>query len=437
MCRTTKALWVARIDIPDASVVIWNPMLSLIMKEQEFNRLYADLLTHVLALRPGERLIIRGEVAFWDFYCVLAENAYKKGAKHVDIWPLSEELSRIRLDTGDPEHFSYLPQEYEARYKQAVDDGAAFIRISTTPDPFVFKGVNTQHLETIMKTYSAQRCYLLGHLMADHNKWLVASYPCEAWARVVLGDEAGRDDLSALLQPILFGPDNDPIPYWEAKSKMLEKRSAILNDYNLESLHIRGGGTDLTIGLSDRAIWTGGNSYLVPGGTPFLPNLPTEEVFTAPDWRKTNGVARTSRSVILQGNEVAGAEFRFEQGKLLSWNAEKGKDVLDSYFNTDEGSRRLGEIALVGCESPVFQANRLFYDTLLDENAAVHIAFGAGYETNLQDNEAMSDAQKDACGLSRSNVHEDVMIGCLETEIIGKSYSGEEHVLMKQGRVCV
>lgn len=407
------------------------------MDQQTFDALYTDLLTHMVGLEPGERIIIRGDVAFWDFYCSLAETAYKKGARHVDIWPLSDKLSRIRLDTSEADYFPYLPKEYEARYRQAVEDRAVMIRISTVIDPFIFEDVNPKHLETTMKVYAAQRRYMLRHLMADHNKWLVASYPCEAWAQLVLGEDGDLARLRDVLQPILFGLENDPIAYWESKSKMLEDRCKVLNKYAIETLHISGGGNDLHIGLSKKALWTGGKAFLVPEGTPFLPNLPTEEVFTAPDWRKTNGVAQISRPVILQGNEILNARFHFKDGELTSWDAEKGKAALDSYFNTDEGSRRLGEIALVGSESPVFQANRLFYDTLLDENAAVHIAFGAGYETNLMGNESMSVQEKGACGLSQSTVHEDMMIGSNETRILGRSYSGEEYLLMDHGKVHI
>ncbi len=407
------------------------------MEKKKFDELYSDLLVHSVGLQPDDRLIVRGDTAFWDFYCELAKAAYKKGAKHVDVWNSSDTLTHTRLEHSNPKNLSYQPSEIDCRNRIAIDENAVFIRISTSVNPFIFEDIDSLNLGILMKSYTAQRRYLLSSLMADRNRWLVASYPCEEWARIVLGENGTYEDLQRIVLPILFGPENKPVEYWEEKSRVLEQRCNVLNKYGLKSLHITGGGTDLSVGLSRKAIWTGGQATQVPEGSKFLPNLPTEEVFTAPDWRKTNGTAKTSRSVIIQGNEVIGAEFHFEDGILKKWDAEKGKETLDSFFGTDEGSKRLGEVSIVGSESPVYQANRLFFDTLLDENAAVHIAFGSGYITNLEEHETMTDKEKEANGLSQSDVHEDVMIGCDDTRIEGEAYDGTRHVLMEDGRVML
>lgn len=390
---------------------------------------YAQLMLDALGLQSGQPLVVRADPRLWDFFLQLAEAAYDRGATYVSLWPVSEELIRVQATHSRDAHLSYIPASLQALSQVAMEENSAFLRITTSWDPSALQDVDQARLSTLYMSYKKARQVLLRACMADKHPWLVAAYPTEGWARQVLGPESTAADIWAILREIVLGPTDDSWAWWQEKSSHLESHAKHLTNLQLSKLHITGPGTDLHIGLSHQAVWDGGRSR-TPDGQVFLPNLPTEEVFTAPDHRRTEGVVSATFPLVIDGKVVEGARFTFEQGKLVDYQADTGKEVLDAFFSLDEGITGVGEIALANCDSPIGKAKKLFYDGLLDENAAVHMAFGAAYPTNLRPG-----CDYESHGLNSSLGHEDIMIGDEHTEVTAEAYDGTTHLLMKEGRI--
>ncbi|MFP4408417.1 MAG: aminopeptidase, partial [Spirochaetaceae bacterium] len=215
-------------------------------------------------------------------------------------------------------------------------------------------------------------------------------------------------------------------------SKTLQKRGALLTGLELRAVRFAGEGTELTVGIPDRAIWVGGGSR-TPEGVEFMANLPTEEVFTAPDFRKTEGIVRATRPVTVLGDLVEEAVFTFERGKVVHATASRGEETLKRFLDMDEGSRYLGEVALVDSSSPIFQSGYTFYNTLLDENAACHIALGSAYPDTIEGGLEMSAGELQTAGLNKSLQHTDFMIGSESVDVVGIRRDGGEVEIMRNG----
>jgi aminopeptidase len=298
-------------------------------------------------------------------------------------------------------------------------------------------------------------------LQADRFPWLVVASPTEKWAEKVLAGPAGGagtgapasgadnpgrgpafsrpralDDLWETMKPILRLDREDPVAAWREQSERLKRRSAVLDELSVEWLHFEGPGTDLWVAIPERAIWVGGPAR-TPEGTEFLPNLPTEEVFTTPDYRYTTGHVAVTRPVRVMNKVVEGAWFEFSDGKVVSSGARENAEVLERYFSMDAGAAYAGEIALVDAGSPIFQSGRVFYNTLLDENAACHIALGGSYPTCLEGGEKLSDEELPGIGANVSFVHTDFMIGSEEVDVTARTRDGRDVAVLRDGRFVI
>jgi aminopeptidase len=236
------------------------------------------------------------------------------------------------------------------------------------------------------------------------------------------------------LIPILRLDQPDPVSAWRRAGKELEERGEKLTGMELESLRFLDDGTDLVIGLNPGALWVGGPVVMADGRWT-LPNIPTEEIFTTPDWRRTEGTVRCTRPVKVLETQVTGAWFRFREGRVVEAGAKTGADVLETFLSTDQGARFVGEVALVDDRSPISRSGLTFSSILLDENASCHFALGSGYPENLQNAGELTEdkALKDA-GCNVSLVHVDFMMASGETRVIGTDRQGQEKVLMEKGR---
>ena len=272
--------------------------------------------------------------------------------------------------------------------------------------------------------------------MNDRVQWSIAALPSAPWAKKIfpeLDTAAAMEALWKLIFDVCRVTGGDPVGEWTAHMERLSTLRDKMNALDLESVHFASSnGTDLTVGLADGAIWESAASRSEKGVV-FLPNIPTEEVFTAPHKDKVEGIVYGTKPYVFNGQLIKNFYVRFEQGRVVEHGAEEGADLLGQLLDSDEGARSIGEVALVPASSPINRSGKLFYSTLFDENAACHIAFGASYPGTTKGGTALTKEQLEARGMNQSRLHEDVMIGAEDSEITGKCRDGRTVQLFKNG----
>ena len=274
------------------------------------------------------------------------------------------------------------------------------------------------------------------YTMNDRVQWCVAAVPAPSWAAKVFPGipvEEAMEKLWALIFDVCRVSTGDPVSAWKAHVAEGRRHRDQLNAWNLDHIHMTSSnGTDLTVGLADDATWEGASSK-AENGTDFIANVPTEEVFCAPHRERVNGIVYGTKPYVYNGQLIEGWHVTFKDGKVVEHGAEKNASLLAELLSTDENACRIGEIALVPASSPINQSGVLFYNTLFDENAACHIAFGAGYPTNIKGGSKMNRTELLAKGLNDSAIHEDVMIGAPDTNVIGTTKNGKEVTIFTNG----
>ena len=272
-------------------------------------------------------------------------------------------------------------------------------------------------------------------VMTDRFNWNVCAIPTEKWAAKVLGRAPGPQaerKLWRLLAPIYRLDRPDPIDAWKRHCAALSARAQALNSLAIKYLHFKSPHTDLKVGLHRKALWKGGYS-VSSDGIRFIPNLPTEEVFTTPDFRAAEGTVSLTRPAIIFEKEVLGARLEFAGGKVTKVSARTNEQTLRDLIAIDEGAARLGEIALVDGNSPIFKSKKIFYNILFDENASCHFAFGSAYPSCLEGGVQMSVGERKKHGINHSIIHNDVMIGSEEIDVTATTYDGKTAHIIKQG----
>ena len=279
------------------------------------------------------------------------------------------------------------------------------------------------------------------YLMNNEGQWCVIGLPGVKWAKAVYPDlpedEAFEKLLEAILKVSHVTRDNDPVKAWEEHDAVLIGHAKKMTDYNFEKLHFTSElGTDLYVGLVKDHIWVGGGDY-TPEGVYFDPNIPTEEVFTMPEKTGVNGIVYASKPLSYNGKVIDGFWFRFKDGKIVEHGAKVEEETLTELLEFDEGSRYLGEVALVPYDSPISKMNLLFFNTLYDENAACHLAIGNPYPENLKGGNEMSPEELKAHGANSSRQHEDFMFGTKEMSVDGITYGGEVIPVFRKGNFVI
>jgi aminopeptidase len=271
-----------------------------------------------------------------------------------------------------------------------------------------------------------------GHRLTDGLiNWSIVSFPNEGWARTIFGEP----DVDRLWQAVARAvrlDEPDPVQAWQDHLDALGRRSRSLDERRFDALRYRGPGTDLTIGLHGDAHWLSARESS-SGGTPFVANMPTEEVFTTPDARRVEGTVAATYPLQLQGNIIRGLRLRFEGGRAVEVHADEGQEFMRAYVATDDGSARLGEVALVDRTSRVGQTGIVFYDTLFDENAASHIALGTAILPATPAAAALPEEERVARGVNSSSIHTDFMIGSPEVDVWGVDEAGTETAILANG----
>lgn len=404
---------------------------------QELLQQYAEFAVKIGANpNPGQTLIINAPIEGAEFARMCAAAGYDAGARDVVIRWNDDKFARLHMQRTAVEVLEDIKPFQERSYLDYIEgEGGACLLHIVADDPDVYAGIDPEKIARASKARLQALQNYRQYTMNDRVQWSIVAIPSEAWANKVFpGDPEAVEHLwQAIFDVCRVQEGGDVVAAWrEHIAKMLAWRDK-MNAFDLESIHMTSGnGTDLTIGLADTARWEGAQSA-TPEGYTFIANIPTEEVFTAPHKDRVDGVVHATKPYVYNGNVIEGFWVRFEHGKVVEFHADKNEAVLAQLLDTDEGARHIGEIALVPASSPINRKNILFYETLFDENAACHIAFGDGYPGTVANGTTFSQEQLLALGVNHSLVHEDIMVGAADTTITGKCRSGETVKIFENG----
>ncbi|MDC9823390.1 aminopeptidase [Devosia sp. ZB163] len=387
-----------------------------------------------LRLEPGQDLVLTAPMSALPLVRKITEHAYKAGAGIVQPIFSDEEITLNRYRYAADESFDKAPGWLFEGMAKAFDGNAARLAISGDNPMMLAKEDPAKVARANRATSMAYRPALEKITGFDIN-WNIVSYPNPAWAKLVFPDDEEEVAIGKLAEAIFAASRvdrEDPISEWHAHNARLKERWTWLNGHQFASLHYSGPGTDLTIGLADEHRWKGGASEAKNGIT-CNPNIPTEEVFTTPHSQRVEGYVRSTKPLSHNGTLIADIEVKFEGGRIVEAKASKGEAVLLKVLDTDEGARRLGEVALVPHSSPISKSGILFYNTLFDENAASHIALGQCYADCFVNGTKMTPDEIAARGGNKSLIHIDWMIGSDKIDIDGIKPDGSKVPVMRKG----
>ena len=397
---------------------------------------YAEMLVRAGGnVQKGQPVVITCNVADADFAHMVMNYAYDAGAEDVFVDWRDDIATRTRYLRAADSVFDEFPQWIADRFKYYDDKGVVYLHISSS-DPDLLKGVDPDRMKRFTKVSSKATKTHSARTMANELRWSVIAVPSVKWAKKVFPDKDEADAVISLWEALLKGARADgdnPVADWEQHRKNFESRNAFLNGKKFKSLIFKNSiGTELKIGLPNNHVWAGGGD-VGQDGVPFFPNQPTEEIFTAPDRNNVNGKVVASMPLSYQGNLIEGFWFMFKDGIVSDYGAESSGEILKNIIEMDEGSSRLGEVALVANSSPISQMGILFYNTLFDENASSHLALGKGYPDCVKGGSKMSEKELIDAGVNDSLIHVDFMFGTADMQVTGVEESGNEIVIMKNG----
>jgi aminopeptidase len=401
--------------------------------KSELMRAFASVAVDAgLSIREGSRLRITGSGPQRELMREIARAAYERGAALVRVDYDDPRLSRIRADYSRDTYLDEVSPVLKAESEALALGQWSLLRLLGEEEPDAMEGADQDRLTRIQRARSEAVESLRAAQMASRVPWCVMPAATDSWAESILGPKASSDDLWEVLGPILRLDRADPSAELRAHMASLGERARALNALGLRELRFKGPLTDLRVGLAPGSTWLGGSDK-TPSGIVFMANIPTEETFATPDFRLTEGHAALTRPVRIHGSVVEGAVLRFEHGLVVEAKAKRGEAALKSYLETDSGSRRLGEVALVDSGNPIGKTGLVFDNPLIDENAACHIALGAGYEMAFEGSLGWDEAAKVEQGFNPSIVHEDLMIGSPEIDVVGVDAAGREIPLLRKG----
>lgn len=392
-------------------------------------------------VQKGQTLIIRCPVEGAYFGRACMEAAYKAGARDVVIRWEDEKAARIRMELGEEEALSETkPYELRSYLDYAESEGGCCLLAIHASDPEIFKGLDTAKINRVSLAKQEAMKSWREYTMKDRVQWCVVAIPTPAWAASVfpgLAEDEAQEKLWGAIFDVCRVTGGDPVSAWKEHVAKTSACRDKLNELQLESIHMTSSnGTDLTVGLAEGHTWEGACSK-AENGAVFIANVPTEEVFTAPHRERVNGVVKGTKPYVYNGQLIEGFSVTFKDGVVVDYSAEKNAELLGQLLDSDEGARRIGEIALVPASSPINRSGLLFYNTLFDENAACHIAFGAGYPTTVKGGAAMTTEELLACGVNDSAIHEDVMVGAEDMTITGLTKTGETVTIFENGEWAI
>jgi aminopeptidase len=385
----------------------------------------ADLAVFGANVQPGQLVAVTSSIGKEDLTRRIARAAYKRGAKFVDVVYFDQWVKRERIEHADEDTLDYVPPWMRERLLYLSDEHAARISLSGPHAPRALAGLDPARAGRDLLPYLPETGEVVNRMTTS---WNIVPVPTQPWAELVYPDldpDAAFEQLWEDVAHICRLESDDPGEAWAQRSVELKENAQRLTDRRFDALRLHGPGTDLTIGLFSSAHWAAGDLETVDGRR-HSPNIPTEEVFGTPDPERVDGHVSATMPLELSGSIIEGIRVEFERGRAVKIDADSGADAFRSVAARDDGASRLGEIALVDGEGRIGPLGRVFYDTLIDENAASHIALGGGYEHPVED-------PAERARINKSNVHVDFMIGSPELHVDGITHDGRTVPVLRDG----
>ena len=402
---------------------------------------YAELAVKVgLNIKENQPIVITASLDSAKFARLCAQKAYDQGAKYVHMLWHDDEMTKINFINADITNFESVPQYKVDQYDYYIDENVA--RLNIIDDvPGFFAGVDPSKLAANAKSSGNALKRYRDYSMGNHGQWTIVAVPSVGWANLVFPNDSDMDAVSklwdAILHAVRVSKDNDPVLEWQKHNENLSSHNEILNNHNFASLHFTNSlGTDLIVGLADDHRWAGG-AEVAGNGQVFNPNMPTEENFTMPHKNKVDGVVFSTKPLDYQGVLIDDFSLTFKDGKVVEAKAKVNEEKLIDLLDNDEGSRYLGEVALLPHNSPIQNSNILFYNTLFDENASCHLALGAAYPMNINGGVQMSEEKLKKRGFNSSLVHVDFMFGSADMNIDGIKKDGSKVAVFREGNFVI
>jgi aminopeptidase len=410
----------------------------MITFEQKLEK-YAELVIKVgVNLQPGQVLHLEANIETVEFTRLVVRKAYEAGAKLVQVVWEDEAVTRIRFESAPDESFGFYPDWTARSMEMLAESGGALLHIKV-PDPDLFKGIDPLKVRTASKAAAVARQNFSKYTRNSEISWCLVKAPTKAWAAKVFPELPEEERIEVMWDTIFKitrADKEDPIAAWQEHIQTLKKVQGLLNEKKYKKLHYKAPGTDLSVELPEGHIWLAGGERNAQG-VYFVPNMPTEEVFTMPLRGGVNGTLSSTMPLNLNGCIVDKFSFRFEEGKIVDYSAEVGGEHLAGLLETDEGAAYLGEIALVPHDSPISNLNRIFYNTGVDENASCHFAIGNAYPINIENGTKLTKEELLARGANVSLTHVDFMVGSAELDIDGELADGTREPVFRQGNWAI
>ncbi|MBT2215238.1 aminopeptidase [Virgibacillus dakarensis] len=405
------------------------------MVSKQTQEKYAELaLKKGVNLQKNQALMINAPIEGADFTRIVVRKAYELGAKDVHINWGDDELTKLFYENAPDEVINDFPDWKVKLHDTYAEDGAAVLSIRST-NPDLLKDIDPSRVAKASKARAQKMKNFRQYTMNDRITWSIISIPTGDWAQKIFPDKSTEEAIESLwdaIVKIVRVDKDDPIAAWKEHNATLKTARELLNKKNYKKLIFKAPGTNLEMELPEGHIWKGGSAVSEKGIT-FNPNMPTEEVFSMPHKYGVNGTVSSTKPLNYGGSLIDNFTLTFKDGKVVDFKAEQGEDTLKHLLDTDEGARRLGEVALVPHESPVSQSGLIFYNTLFDENASCHIALGKAYPTNLAGGAEMSEDDLDKHGVNDSLNHVDFMIGSEQLDIDGVKEDGTSEAVFRNG----
>ncbi|MBE9888282.1 aminopeptidase [Enterococcus durans] len=396
---------------------------------------YARLIVETgVSVKKDHTVVLQINVDQAPLARLITKEAYQSGAAEVIVQWTDDVIQKEFLSHAANDRLEQIPQYKIDQTDDWVAKGASRISVVSS-DPEAFAGIDSDRVATFQAASGKALMNLRKATQANKVSWTVVAAAGKQWAAKVFPDLPEEEQVDALWDQIFKTTrvyEEDPILAWEKHDETLAQKAAELNKEQFSALHYTAPGTDIIIGLPKNHLWEGAGSYNARGEK-FMANMPTEEVFTAPDYRRINGYISSTKPLSYAGTTISGMKFTFKDGKVIDFSAEQGQDVLAKLLDTDEGARSLGEVALVPDPSPISQSGIIFYNTLFDENASNHLALGAAYAFSVEGGTEMTDEELAEAGLNRSQTHVDFMVGSDKMNIDGIREDGSTVPVFRNG----
>ena len=391
-------------------------------------------------LQKGQGAVIRASVSEYEFAEMVAEEAYRAGAKWVRIDWNDQAVTKLHYRHETVTQLCRVEDWEVEKAKHSLKELPCMIAIASA-DPDGMKGVNPAKLQKSMIARS-KVLKPINDQMDNKYQWTIVAVPSKAWAKKVFPGERTSTAVEKLWEEILkavrVSEDNDPVAEWNAHNKTLREKCETLNALDLDSLHYQSpNGTDFTCWLIPGSHWHGGSDTLKTTGVEYNPNMPSEEVFISPMRGKCEGTLVSTLPLSYQGVVIPRFSMEFQDGRAIAVHAEEHQDLLEKMISMDENACMLGELALVPHDSPISNSGVLFYNTLFDENAACHVAMGSGFDETIPGFENMSDQELLEAGVNDSIIHVDYMIGSQDLDITGRTRDGKEVAIFRSGNWAI